>query len=379
MASDQKWYINYTYILAGLILTIYAMIVAKSILLPLLFAIFFSILLSPFCGWLESYKFPRVIAAMVAILTAFMVLVGLGFLFYSQLSAFVDDIDMIQQRLEDLIMGAETFLVTWFGIDAFVELESIEAAIIDFIRDNTAALTRGIAGAAAVITAVFLIPIYMFLLLIFRDFLQEFLLQVFGRKNNMQLQKIKTIIERVKLVVQHYIMGIVIVIFILAIINTTMLMLVGVDHAIFFGVFAAMLNVIPFLGPIFGSILPVLYALITMDSLIYPVIILVSFYIIQLFESNLFTPVIVGSKVSLNALVTLLLLFIGAQIWGLAGMILFIPMGAILKVVFDEIESMKPYGFIMGRVPAELHKKKGPLARKISKISQQATERDLES
>jgi predicted PurR-regulated permease PerM len=373
-APKQKWYINYTYILAGLILTIYAMIVAKSILLPLLFAIFFSILLSPFCDWLEKYKIPRVIAAIVAILTAFLVLAGLGFLFYSQLAAFVEDIDMIQQRLEELVEGAESFLVAWVGIDALIELESIEAAIIDFIRDNTAALTRGIAGAAAIITAMFLVPIYMFLLLIFRDFLQEFLLQVFGRKDDDQLQRIKTIIERVKLVVQHYIMGIVIVIFILAIINTSMLMLVGVNHAIFFGVFAAMLNVIPFLGPIFGSILPIVYALITMDSLIYPIIILVSFYIIQLFESNLFTPVIVGSKVSLNALVTLLLLFIGAQIWGLAGMILFIPMGAILKVIFDEIESMRPYGFIMGRVPAELHKKKGPLAKKISDFSKHATE-----
>jgi predicted PurR-regulated permease PerM len=373
LQQEKKWYIDYTYILAGLILTIYAMIVAKTILLPLLFAIFFSILLSPFCGWLENYKVPRILAALIAILTGFLVLAGLGFLFYTQLSAFVDDIDMVQRRLEELIEGAESFLIAWFGIDEFVELGSIEDALVEFIRENTAALTRGIAGAAAVITATFLVPIYMFLLLIFRDFLQEFLLQVFGRKDQHRLQKVKTIIEKVKLVVQHYITGIIIVIAILAVINSTMLLLVGVDHAIFFGVFAAMLNVIPFIGPIFGSILPVLYAILTMDSLIYPAIILVSFYIIQLFESNLFTPVIVGSQVSLNALVTLLLLFIGAQIWGLAGMILFIPMGAILKVVFDEIEAMKPYGFIMGRVPSEMHTRKGPLARKISEISKQAT------
>jgi predicted PurR-regulated permease PerM len=188
------------------------------------------------------------------------------------------------------------------------------------------------------------------------------------------ISRVKTIIDGIKLVVQQYITGIIIVIFILSILNSILLLIIGVDHAIFFGVFAAMLNVVPFIGPIFGSILPIIYSLLTMDSLIYPLMILLGFYIIQLFESNLFTPVIVGSKVSMNALLTLLLLFIGAQIWGLVGMILFIPMGAILKVVFDEIDSLKPYGFLLGRVPQELQKSKGPLARRISEIGKQEQE-----
>ncbi len=125
---------------------------------------------------------------------------------------------------------------------------------------------------------------------------------------------------------------------------------------------------VPFLGPIFGSILPVLYALLTMDSLIYPLLVLGGFYVIQLFESNLFTPTIVGSQVSMNAMVTLFLLFVGAQIWGLAGMILFIPMGAILKVVCDEVDSLKPLGFLLGRMPTDREERKGPLARRISEI-----------
>lgn len=375
MEINNKWYIKYVFILAGLILTLYVMIVAKSILLPLLFAIFFSILLSPFCGWLERKNIPRIFAAIIVILAGFAILAGLGFLFFLQISAFVEDFDRVQMHFEDLLEGVESILIAWFGIDQFVEMGSIEEIIFEFIRENSAALTRGLAGAALTLTAIFLVPVYMFLLLIFRDFLQEFLLQVFGRTSDLKLQKIKTVIVKVKLVVQHYIAGLVIVILILAVINSSMLLIIGVNHAIFFGVFAAMLNVIPFLGPIFGSILPVLYALITMDSLIYPIIILVGFYIIQLFESNLFTPVIVGSKVSLNPLVTLLLLFIGAQIWGLAGMILFIPIGAILKVVCDEVDSLQPYGFIMGRVPGDLHKKKGPLARRISRISLPAAEK----
>lgn len=375
MDSANPWYVKYTYILAGLILTVYAMIVAKSILIPLLFALFFSILLSPICGWMESYKVPRIVAALTTLILASLFVVGIGFFFYTQLLDFVDDVDMITERIGGLMESSEQFLATWFGIELMVEFENARDTIINFIRENSGRLTTGIAEAASVITATFLIPVFMFFFLIFRDFLKDFLLMAASKYDAGTTQNMETIINKVKSLVQSYIAGLLIVIFILSIINSVMLLIVGVNHALFFGVFAAMLNVIPFLGPIMGSILPIIYALVTMDSLIYPIIILLAFYVIQLFESNLFTPVIVGSQVSMNALSTLLLLFIGAQIWGLVGMILFIPIGAILKAVFDEIDSLKPYGYLLGRVPKDKTSQKGPIAEKIHNISEKAKEK----
>ena len=372
MDNQTDWYVKYTYILAGLILTVYAMIVAKSILIPLLFALFFSILLSPICGWMENYKVPRVLAALITLILGVLFVAGIGFFFYTQLIDFVDDVDMVTERVGELMQSSEQFLATWFGIELIVEFENARETIINFIRDNSGRLTSGIAGAASVITITFLIPVFMFFFLIFRDFLKDFLLMAASRYDEGTTQNMEKIIDKVKSLVQSYIAGLLIVIFILSIINSVMLLIVGVNHALFFGVFAAMLNVIPFLGPIMGSILPIIYALVTMDSLIYPFVILIAFYIIQLFESNLFTPVIVGSQVSMNAFSTLLLLFIGAQIWGLVGMILFIPIGAILKAIFDEIDSLKPYGYLLGRVPSEKERKKGPLAERIKSISEKA-------
>ena len=372
MENQTDWYVKYTYILAGLILTVYAMIVAKTILIPLLFALFFSILLSPICGWMENYKVPRVLAALTTLILGILFVAGIGFFFYTQLIDFVDDVDMITDRVGELMQSSEQFLATWFGIELIVEFENARETIINFIRENSGRLTSGIAGAASVLTITFLIPVFMFFFLIFRDFLKDFLLMAASRYDEGTTRNMEKIIDKVKSLVQSYIAGLLIVIFILSIINSVMLLIVGVNHALFFGVFAAMLNVIPFLGPIMGSILPIVYALVTMDSLIYPLIILLAFYVIQLFESNLFTPVIVGSQVSMNAFSTLLLLFIGAQIWGLVGMILFIPIGAILKAVFDEIESLKPYGYLLGRVPSEKERKKGPLAERIKSISEKA-------
>ncbi|PKD44999.1 AI-2E family transporter [Rhodohalobacter barkolensis] len=373
MSFENRWYVKYTTVLLGLILTVYVMIVAKSILLPLLFAILLSILFAPLASWFEKYNVPRILAALLAMIIGLSVLVGLGYFFYTQITAFVDDVDLIKSRTEELLAGMEDFLVTWFDFEGFVDLEDLEGLFVEFVRENSGTLGKGVAGAVSMVTTTFLVPVFMFMFLIFRDFLKTFFLKLFGRKSDMHEDKVKTIIGNIQVVVQKYITGVMIVISILAVLNSIMLLIVGVKHAVFFGVFAALLNVIPFIGPLFGSIFPVIYSLLTMDSLIYPLIIVAGFYVIQIFEGNFFTPVIVGNQVSMNALIALLLLFLGAQIWGLAGMILFIPLGAIMKVVFDEIESLQPYGYLIGRVPDDQKDKKGKLAQKISDLKEKVS------
>ena len=368
----EKWYVKYTFALAALMLTVYFMVVAKAILVPLLFALFFAILFSPFSGWLEKYRVPRFLSSLASILIAIMVIFTIGFFFYRQVVSFAQDLDMFARRLDELLESMNSFLTTWFAIEGEINVDRVASAFFDYVRDNASALTRGLTGAASTITSIFLVPVFMYLILLFRDLLKNFALQAFGRGKKGNLRKIQNILERVKTLVQKYITGILMVILILAVLNSTMLLIIGVEHAIFFGVFAAMLNVIPFIGPIMGSILPILYSLITMDSLIYPLIIMLGFYIIQLFESNLFTPTIVGSQVSMNALVTLLFLFIGAQIWGLVGMILFIPIGAILKVIFDEVESLHHYGYLFGRIEGEKSEQRSALARKVREAGKKA-------
>ncbi len=369
MGSESRWYVKYTYILAALMLSVYAMIMAKTIILPLLFALFFSILLSPFCGWLETYKFPRFLSSLAGLLLGFIVIFGIGFFFYSQVMSFAQDVDMVAERLEELLSSMESFFATWFAIEGEINLERVVSATFEWIQDNATSLTRGLTGAASTITSIFLVPVYTYLMLLFRDVLKNFALKAFGKGDEGDTIKVHSIILKVKTLVQKYITGLLMVIAILAVLNSVMLTVIGVDHAIFFGVFAAMLNVIPFVGPIMGSVLPILYALITMDSLFYPLIILLGFYIIQLFESNLFTPTIVGSQVSMNALATLLLIFIGAQIWGLAGMILFIPLGAIIKVICDEIDSLNHFGYLLGRPVDDKSGETSLFAKKVRALS----------
>ena len=375
--DTYPWYFKAAAMLLLITLVIYGMIVAKPILVPLAFAVVTAVLLTPLCGFLERFKLPRMLAAFLSILVAVAVVVGLLFFSYNQIIGFADDLTLIEDRLNELLDQFSAFISYWFEFDPDTQLESIEDAVVSFLRDNVEAFTRGAMTAAGTITMFFLIPIYVFLMLIFRDFLKEFIFQALDKDNSNG--KVERVVYKVKDVLQNYIVGMFIVICILAVINSIMLYIIGVNHALFFAVFAAVLNVIPFIGPIIGSILPVIYSLITMDSLIYPIVILVGFYIIQLFESNLFTPTIVGSKVSLNPLVTLLAIFIGGQIWGLAGMILFIPAGAMLKEIFDEVESLKPYGFLLGSVRHGMAQRQSAVAQKLQEYSERfQRERDQE-
>lgn len=370
MPKNNSWLITYTYILAAIMLTIYAMIVAKSLIQPLLFSLFFSILLSPVCGWLEQKKVPRYLSVPLTITSGILILIAIGFFFYNQLTDFAGDTDIFRKRFEEIAGNLQIFLQSWFGVDQIIDIQMLLDSAQEFIRGNTATLTSGLAGAASAVTSIFLVPVFMFFMLLYRDFLKEFFIQLFGNSSDIESQTTMNIIEKAKIVVQGYLTGIIAVIFILAVLNSTMLLIIGVEHAVFFGTFAAMLNVIPFVGPLFGAILPVLYSLFTMDSLIYPIIIMAGFYVIQLMEGNIFTPIIVGNKVSINAFAALILLFVGAQIWGIIGMILIIPFGAILKVVFDEVESLKPVGFVMGTVPGNYKSKKSALAEKMNEFSE---------
>lgn len=369
MDPRSSWLARYTYSLAAIILTVYAMIVAKSLIQPLLFALFFSILLSPSCGWLERHKIPRYLSVPIAITFGVLVLVGIGFFFYTQLTAFAGDTDIFRERFEEIAGNLQDFLGTWFGVEQIIDVQMILDSVQQLIRDNTATLTSGLAGAASALTSILLVPVFMFFMLLYRDFLKQFFMKMFGGSDDSDNQTTQHIINNVKNVVQGYLTGVIAVITILAVLNSIMLLIIGVEHALFFGTFAAMLNVIPFVGPLFGAVLPVLYSLFTMDSLLIPVIIMAGFYVIQLMEGNIFTPIIVGNKVSINAFVALILLFIGAQIWGVIGMILIIPMGAILKVVFDQVVSLQPIGFVMGTVPSDYKSRKSALAEKMSEFS----------
>jgi predicted PurR-regulated permease PerM len=165
--------------------------------------------------------------------------------------------------------------------------------------------------------------------------------------------------KKVQKVGQKYLSGMIVLIIILGLANSLGLWIIGVDSPFLFGFLAAAMSIIPYVGTTLGASIPVLYAFMSHDSLWIPFAVAVLFWVIQLIESNFLSPKIVGSSLQINALAAILSLLIGASVWGVAGMILFLPFVAMLKVICEEYEQLKPVALLIGDQNEDKNGKQG--------------------
>jgi predicted PurR-regulated permease PerM len=187
--------------------------------------------------------------------------------------------------------------------------------------------------------------VFTFLLLIYRDGLTRGFL-AFSPKD--KRNRVFKMFKSVQQVGQKYLFGMLIFTIIIGLANSFGLLIIGIDNPFLFGFLGAALAIIPYIGAVMGALIPVVYAFVSYDSLWMPVAVAILFYSVQLVTDNFLAPKIVGSSLKLNALTVILSLFIGAAVWGIAGMILFLPFAAMLKVVCEEFDELKPVALIIG-------------------------------
>jgi predicted PurR-regulated permease PerM len=126
--------------------------------------------------------------------------------------------------------------------------------------------------------------------------------------------------------------------------------LLGIDYAIILGITGAILNIIPYVGGVIAIALPMIIAFVTKDSISYPILVFFVYIFIQFIDNHFIIPKIVASRVQINALISVIVVLIGSALWGIPGMFLSIPLTAIIKVIFDHIEPLKPWGYLLGNV-----------------------------
>nr|WKN40186.1 AI-2E family transporter [Tunicatimonas sp. TK19036] len=343
-------YAKYLIVLAAIVLTAYVLIVAKSILSPVLTALILALLLHPLSSLIERARIPRGISSILSIIFVILVISGLSYFFSAQVRSIARDLDTIEARFNEVIDRGFGWMETTFGIEQQEQTTYLKNSLTTVLRNSTSFLTRTLSATAGFFTSFFLAILAMFFFLYYRRFLMAFLYRVFSQEHH---DKVGTTVIKIEKVIRSYILGLFTVILIIAVLNTTGLMLLGIQHAMFFGVLAAVLTIIPYIGIFIGSLLPILFALVTKDSLWYPLGVLLIFSGVQFLEGNFITPNIIGGRVSINPFAAILALFFGGMIWGPIGMILSIPVLAICKVIFDTVEPLKPYGFLLGNPPDE--------------------------
>lgn len=344
--------------LAATILVVYLIVFGlytlRDFFIPMIFSGILSFLLVPVVAFLERKKVPRILAIVITLIIAILLIVLLFTLVIAQISTFDEVIPAISSKIEVWFRNLQSFASTSLNLEMSDVLEEGKKYVSSFVQNGSKLISGTLSVTTSFLTTFSLIPLYVFLMLFYRDFFLAFLFKAFKSVSN---HRVKVVVDKIKNVVQSYMSGLLLVILIVGTLNTISLLILGIDHAVFFGFFAAVLVLVPYIGVAVGSILPILMALITKDSGWYAVGVAASFGVIQFLEGNFITPYIVGGKISLNAFIAIISLLLFGSLWGISGLILALPLTAILKVLFDSVESLKPYGFLIGEADQVVKKK----------------------
>lgn len=338
-------YLKALSVMVFIIVLVFFLIVGKSLLIPLFLAGFFAVLFTPMANWMETKKTPRIVSTLIAMLAMTTFVAGLIIFIFSTVANFQNDFEDVSGKIDNYIEDIDSWILTTFGVQADIAEKANEEYVISLLSENTGTITNFALGAAGSLSSVLLVIVFMFFLLLYRDHFVKVMLNIY---QNHDQELVRSRIINLRKLLITYIVGVVKVMGILAILNLIAFTSLGIKHAVFFAVVGAILNIIPYVGPFMGALLPMIYSFLTKDSLFYPLAVIICFQIIQFIEGNILTPKIVGGNVNLNPFITILGLLVGASIWGIAGMILIIPVMAVLRQVFEWNEETQPYAILMG-------------------------------
>jgi predicted PurR-regulated permease PerM len=348
----------------GLIALFVILYIAKGIIIPVVFAIIIAIVLHPVVNFFVRMKINRVIAIAITLFLTLLVIGAFGFLFISQASRFSESWPTLVDKLTEIFNQTITWASGYFDINAHKIHEWFINTKVELINSSSAAIGKTLISVGNLLVVLFLVPVYIIMLLFYHPILIEFIHKLFGASSQSQVSQIVT---QTKTVIQRYLIGLVIEAFIVAILNSVALLILGIEYAILLGIIGALLNVIPYIGGIISVAIFMIVALVT-KSPVYMIYIIVIYSIIQFIDNHYIVPKIVASKVKINALFAIIVVIAGNALWGIPGMFLSIPLLAIVKLVCDNIEPLKPWGFLLGDTMPPLLKIK-PFINKIIKKS----------
>ena len=355
----KPFYVKLACVLFSLFAIGALVILGKEILSPLIFSCLFSILLMPLAAFFENkLRIPRSASSMLAVV---MLLSFIGVFIYvigSEIASLAKDWPQFQAQINKTLYDFRGWVQENFHITRGKQLRVVNSATSKVMSPDTAVVGATFLSVSSMLLFLLFTFIYTFFFLLYRRLIVKFLQSVFLDENKTTVHEI---IEQVQYMIRKYIIGLLIEMGIVATFVSVAFTVLDVSYALLLGLITGLFNIIPYIG-IFTAL--VISAVVTLGTspdstkVIWVITILV---VTHLIDSNILLPVVVGSKVRINALITVLGVVIGEMIWGIPGMFLSIPVIAVLKIIFDRVESLKPWGIILG----DEEKKQNKLATKI--------------
>ncbi|PVY42493.1 AI-2E family transporter [Pontibacter virosus] len=352
MANDYKRVKKLTYWLLFSVLLVFVLVEAREFLYPIVMALLFAYLLYPVVKRLENWGIPRLLANFVTIITAMALFAGLLLLLYKQLSVFLTDFPQLKEKALANIDLLQAHIDRKFGDESQANERWLRLQVSNAMDLSGSAITNILLATTNTITKFALMPVYIFLMLYYRNKFETFLFKALSSHRH---GKVKVMIDEISSVTKHYMGGVVIVILILCVINSAGLLIIGVEYAILLGIVSAFINFIPYFGTLIGGAVPLLYTLVVQGDPQKTLAVLLFFLVVQFTENNILTPNITGSRVNINPLFTILSIIVGGMLWGLPGMFVAVPIMGMFKIYFDNSPNLQAYSFMLGTEGTEEH------------------------
>jgi len=353
--DNTPFYTRLAMVLVSIIALCYLAILGKKILSPLLFSLLFSIVLLPLASFLEKKcRLPRSIASLLAVL---ILVGGVGFILYmvgAQLSSLLSDWPMFKDQFSTAITNLQHWVSVTFHINTQKQNNYINGATADMLSTGKDVLGATVNSLSSTVLFLVFMLFDTFFLLFYRRLILRFLLAVFRDENSVV---VRDIITNVQNIIRQYILGLLLEMAIVAAVCCIAFEIMGIKYAILLGLIIGLFNVIPYIGIFTALVLSMLITFATGASGGTVLIVGIVIIGIHLLDANLLLPIIVSSKVKINALITILAVVVGEMLWGISGTFLAIPVVAIAKIIFDRVDTLKPWGILLGEEKDDTHKK----------------------
>jgi predicted PurR-regulated permease PerM len=347
-------------IFAIIISAVAILVYAKPFLVPLTFGAVLSMLLLPFTKWLEAKGVNSVVAIIVAILMLILFFIVVIALLTWQVSGITDDFSTLQNEITNKYHQLRNYVAEHLGI-----LKERQQQMMKQQQPSASGIGTGLIGAlsglGSLLANLVLVLVYIFLFIFFRSRLKNFVIKLVSQN---QRKNVIDTINKAQKVSQKYLTGLFMMIVCLWVMYSIGFSIVGVKNPFFFAILCGLLEIVPFVGNLTGTAITVLMALAQGQGANVVIGIVVTYAIVQFVQTYILEPLVVGAEVNINPLFTVVGLVAGEMLWGIAGMVLAIPLMGIFKIVCDHVEALHPYGYLIGQD----RKNRGTLSKKLTGV-----------
>jgi predicted PurR-regulated permease PerM len=370
--NDSPFYLRFGLSMLSLAILSIAIYLGRHIFIPFFFSVLLSVLLLPVIRFLQKKQLSKVLSITLSLVVSLFFIGIIVYFISTQIGHFLEDIPALEKRFNQLLWSAQKWVLENFNIAIRKQNQYISDTAEQMKTESTHLVSRTFVTLTEALSYIIFLPIYTFLLLYHKEMIKRFLIEIFKDGNK---EKVREVLVESQLISQQYITGLLIELCIVFLLNTTGFLILGIKYPIFLALISALLNIVPYIGMLIANIFCLIITLMTASDPSYALWVAVVLSSVQIIDNNILMPYIVGSKVKLNALAIIIGVLIAGALAGVAGMFLCIPALAVMKVIFERVDNLKPWAILLGDETTIAEENKNPIKRTLSRTRHKVQER----